>query len=121
MRKDMMRYLAAGLFAGREVTKCQRRTKVYRLVKRDLAAVKPEPCPSPTLEVYRGEDVSGSVYAVVLTGRSPVSSTPATTAAGLAARMYYRLLLFEYRPDGGRWFAVLTRDDLGETARNWVK
>ena len=117
MRKDMMQYLAAGLFAGRDVTRCQRRTKVYRLVRGDLADAKTGACPMPALEVYRGDDASGSVYAVVLTGRSPMSSPPALTAARLSARLGYRVLLFEYAPDGGRWFAVLTREDSEGPAR----
>ena len=117
MRKDMMQYLAAGLFAGRDVTRCQRRTKVYRLVRRDLADAKTGACPAPVLEVYRGRDVSGDVYAVVLTGRSPISSAPAMTVARLSACQYYHVLLFEYALDGGRWFAVLTKEDIEETAK----
>lgn len=117
MKKDMMQYLAAGLFAGRDVVKCQRRTKVYRLVKRDMLNAKTAACPTPALEVYRGRDISGDVYAVVLTGRSPVSSAPAMTVARLSACMYYHVLLFEYALDGGRWFAVLTKEDVEETAK----
>ena len=96
MRKDMMQYLAASLFAGRDVTRCQRRTKVYQFVRRDLADAKTGACPDPVLEVYRGRDVSGDVYAVILTGRSPISSAPAMTVAGLSTRLYYQVLLFEY-------------------------
>ena len=117
MRKDMMQYLAAGLFAGRDVTRCQRRTKVYQFVRRDLADAKTGACPDPVLEVYRGRDVSGDVYAVILTGRSPISSAPAMTVAGLSTRLYYQVLLFEYVLDSGHWFAVLTRKDIEKTAK----
>lgn len=117
MRKDMVDWLSSGLLAGREVTKCQRRTKVYRLVARDLADARTGACPAPALEVCRGSDASGDVYAVVLTGRSPVSSAPAMTAARLSACMYYHLLLFRYDLDSRRWTAVLTREGLGEEAK----
>ena len=112
-----MEWLSSGLLAGRKVTRCQRRTKVHQLVAGDLADAKTEACPTPALEVYRGSDASGDVYAVALTGRSPVSSAPAMTVARLSACMYYHLLLFRFDLDSGRWTAVLTREDLAESAK----
>lgn len=118
MRKDTMEWLSSGLLAGRKVTRCQRRTKVHRLVRRDMEASLPDACRAPALDVYRGTDVSGDVYAVVLSGRSPAhSSGPAMTAALMAAAHYYHLLLFRFDLDSGRWTAVLTREDLAESAK----
>ena len=109
---ETMEWLSSGLLAGRKVTKCQRRTKAYASVQYDVhvQASTVVGCPPPSFEVYKGTDASGTVHAVVLFGRSVRSSGPAMVAARMAAKCHYRLLMFRYSPDSGRWTAVFTKE-----------
>lgn len=107
---ETMEWLSSGLLAGRKVTRCQRRTKAYASVQRDVQASMVAGCPPPSLEVYKGADASGAVHAVVLSGRSVRSSGPAMVSARMAAKHCHRLLMFRYSPDSGRWTAVFTKE-----------
>ena len=107
---ETMEWLSSGLLAGRKVTRCQRRTKAYASVRRDVQASTVAGCPPPSLEAYKGVDASGAVHAVVLSGRSVGSSGPAMVSARMAAKRHYRLLMFRYSPDSGRWTAVFTKE-----------
>lgn len=111
-KTDLMTWVSGGVLAGRGVTRCQPRTGAAKRAADELDRAKPESCPKPSMDVFRGVNAAKSaLYALVLRGRSQRSGAAATLCSVLASTADYEVPLFRWSPNGS-WMAVLTKEDL---------